>query len=267
MIKLLLKSIRIGWASKTLNMYLLALVYFYFSGLVITNPYKILSGLIMVCLLWGALYSLNDYTDIESDCRNPQKQDRAFVNKEINKKLVLSFIGIIILSIFIISILFFPWSFTIILVLMFLNQIIYTLPPFRLKNTSLAPFTSTATNSVLRTASCCVLLGNIFIVPLSVYIFIYIAGLGTYLLYKDKNKLYLLITMFSGMIILVYILYFGYMNLSEFAIAILPSLVAGVPLYLSVFINKNRMIQLADILYHQVFSIFFLITIIYILFI
>ena len=67
MFKSLLKSTRIGWASKTLNMFLLALSYAYFSGLIIKNPFEVLGGLILVCLLWGALYSLNDYTDIESD--------------------------------------------------------------------------------------------------------------------------------------------------------------------------------------------------------
>ncbi len=266
MIKSLLKSIRIGWASKTLNMFLLGLIYAYFSGLIIKNPYSILVGLILVCLLWGALYSLNDYTDIESDRKNPQRQNRAFIQSKVDEKSVLIFIVILISLIFIISLVFFPLSFTFILGLMLLNQILYTLPPFRLKNTILAPFTSTATNSVLRLASCCILLGNLFLIPLPVYFFIYLAGMGTYLLYKDKSKSFPLIIIILGVILLGYLFYSGYMNIVEFAVAILPSLLAGIPLYLSVFTNKDRMIHFSDILYHQVILVFFLIAILYLLF-
>ena len=65
MIKILIKSTRITWASKTVNMYLLALTYAYFTNLTVNNPYEILGGLLLVSVLWGALYSLNDLTDLE----------------------------------------------------------------------------------------------------------------------------------------------------------------------------------------------------------
>jgi len=266
MIKSLLKSIRIGWASKTLNMFLLALSYAYFSGLIIKNPYEVLGGLILVCLLWGGLYSLNDYTDIESDRENPEKQDRAFIQEKVDEKSVLSFIVILIILVFIISLIFYSLIFTLILGLMLLNQILYTLPPFRLKNTILAPFTSTATNSVLRTASCCVLLGNLFLVPLPVYFFIYFAGMGTYSLYKNK-KIFSQIIVILGVITLGYIFYNGDMNLIQFGVAILPSLIAAIPLYLSLFISKDKMMHLSDVIYHQVALVFFTITIFYLLFI
>ena len=266
MIKSLLKSIRIGWASKTLNMFLLALSYAYFSGLIIKNPYEVLGGLILVCLLWGGLYSLNDYTDIESDRENPEKQDRAFIQEKVDEKSVLSFIVILIIIVFIISLIFYSLIFTLILGLMLLNQILYTLPPFRLKNTILAPFTSTATNSVLRTASCCVLLGNLFLVPLPVYFFIYFAGMGTYSLYKNK-KIFSQIIVILGVITLGYIFYNGDMNLIQFGVAILPSLIAAIPLYLSLFISKDKLMHLSDVIYHQVALVFFTITIFYLLFI
>ena len=266
MIKSLLKSIRIGWASKTLNMFLLALSYAYFSGLIIKNPYEVLGGLILVCLLWGGLYSLNDYTDIESDRENPEKQDRAFIQEKVDEKSVLSFIVILIIIVFIISLIFYSLIFTLILGLMLLNQILYTLPPFRLKNTILAPFTSTATNYVLRTASCCVLLGNLFLVPLPVYFFIYFAGMGTYSLYKNK-KIFSQIIVILGVITLGYIFYNGDMNLIQFGVAILPSLIAAIPLYLSLFISKDKLMHLSDVIYHQVALVFFTITIFYLLFI
>ena len=75
----LLKSTRISWSSKTVNMFLLALTYAYFSNLTISNPLQILEGLILVSTLWGALYSLNDLTDLKFDKEDPEKQNRAFI--------------------------------------------------------------------------------------------------------------------------------------------------------------------------------------------
>ncbi len=265
MIKTLIKSIRISWASKSVNMYLLALTYAYFSGVAIKNPYEILEGLILVCALWGALYSLNDLTDIESDRKDPKKQQRAFIQDRIEKKWVVLFVGVLVSLVFIISLATLPPSFTLILGLMLLNQVIYTLPPIRLKDTFLAPFTSTANNSVLRIASCCVLLGNLFLVPLSVYLFMYTASLGTYLMYKGNQKPASIIGAVAG-VILVYTLYTRDMNIIQLAVAVLPGFLAVVPLYLSLFIQKDKMVFIADILYHQVAMVFFLVSIVYILF-
>jgi 4-hydroxybenzoate polyprenyltransferase len=265
MIKTLLKSIRISWASKTVNMYLLALTYAYFSGVAINNPYQVLEGLILVCALWGALYSLNDLTDIESDRKDPDKQKRAFIQDRIEKKWVVLFVGVLVSLVFIISWATLPLSFTLIMALMLLNQIIYTVPPIRLKDTFLAPFTSTATNSVLRIASCCVLLGNLLLVPPSVYLFMYTASLGTYVMYKGRQKPASIIGA-AAAVILAYTLYSGDMNLIQLVVAVVPASLAGIPLYLSLFTRKDKMVFLADILYHQVAMVFFLVAIVYILF-
>ena len=147
---------------------------------------------------------------------------------------------------------------------MLLNQILYTLPPFRLKNTTLAPLTSTATNSVLRIASCCVLLGNIFVVPPWVYFFMYMASLGTYLLYKEKNNMGTIIGVLTA-IVLGYLFYSGSMNLIQFAVAVLPSLLAGLPLYLSLFKDKDKMLHIADVLYHKAAFLFYTMSILYLL--
>lgn len=264
-IKTLLKSMRISWASKTINMFLLALTYAYFSGLTINNPLEILRGLILVCALWGALYSLNDLTDIKSDLKDPEKQNRAFIQEKVDRKWILTFIVLLISLIFIISLTTLNVNFTIIMALMVINQIIYTVPPIRLKDTVLAPFASTANNSVLRIASCCTLLGNLLLVPVSVYFFMYTASLGTYLMYKGNPKPASLVGVFTGAI-LIYIFYFGEINAIQLIIAILPAIIAGIPLYLSLFFDKKRMAYLADLLYHQVALLFFLICIFYILF-
>nr|WP_243687015.1 UbiA family prenyltransferase [Methanobacterium formicicum] len=140
MIKTLIKSTRITWASKNANMFLLALTYAYFLGIPINNPFQILGGLILVSALWGALYTLNDLTDLEVDRRDRQKQSRAFIENEVDKKIILLFFGLIVAGVFIISFVAFPSSFTFLMSLMLLNQLVYTLPPIRLKDSNLAPF-------------------------------------------------------------------------------------------------------------------------------
>ena len=265
MIKTLIKSTRLSWASKNFNAYLLALTYAYFSGMTITNPFEILEGLLLVSVLWGALYSLNDLTDLEVDRKDYSKRNRAFIQNKVDEKWILIFSSFLIVAVFITALTTLDPAFTIILGLMLLNQLVYTLPPLRLKDTIYAPFTSTATNSVLRIASCCVLLGNILLVPVSVYFFMYMAGLATYVMYKSKQIAASIVGVIAG-ISLIYVLYNGDMNIIQFAVAILPSVLAAIPLYLSVYIDKEKMTRLADILYHQVAMIFFLIVILIILF-
>lgn len=265
MIKTLIKSTRLSWASKNANMYLLALTYAYFAAKPINNPFEIIMGLIMVTLLWGALYTLNDLTDLDVDRRDHLKQNRAFIENHVDKKFILFFVAILVSIVFIISFTIFPPAFTLILSLMFLNQLFYTLPPIRLKETKFAPFFSTATNSVLRLASCAVLLGGVFMVPFSVYLFMYLAGMGTYLMYKSKTTYASLVGVMAG-VVLLYTLLVGDMNFIQFAVAILPSALAAIPLYLSLFTKKDDMFHIADILYHQVAMVFFLICIIVIIF-
>ncbi len=265
MIKPLIKSTRITWAAKNVNMYLLVLTYAYFADIIINNPFEILEGLILVSALWGALYSLNDLTDLKNDRKDSTKQERPFIQEHVDKKWIILFCILIISSVIIISLTTLMPAFTILLGLMLLNQILYTLQPIRLKDTVLAPFFSTATNSVLRMASCAVLLGNLFIVPFSVYLFMYTASMGTYIMYKSRQTPASVLTLISG-IILVYALLVGDMNFIQFAVAVLPAFVATIPLYLSLFTQKDKMFDIADVLYHQIAMLFFMACIIYILF-
>ncbi|PKL68898.1 MAG: prenyltransferase [Methanobacteriales archaeon HGW-Methanobacteriales-1] len=265
MIITLLKSTRLTWAAKNVHMYLLALTYAYFSQTIITNPLEVLEGLILVSILWGALYSLNDLTDLEIDKKDKSKINRAFIRDSIDPKIVLLFVGILCLSVFSISILTLTPLFTIIMLMMVINQLLYTLPPIRLKETALAPLASTSTNNVLRVASCTVILGNIFLVPLSVYLLMFVAGMGTYLMYKEKTKLmHGLAGIFC--LLMTYILLVGDMNVIQVMIVILPSFLATIPLYLSNFFEKEKMINLADFLYHKVVLIFYLVCIFVLLF-
>ncbi len=100
MIKTLIKSTRITWAAKNVNMYLLVLTYAYFADILIINPFQILEGLVLVSALWGALYSLNDLTDIEHDRKDKDKQERPFIQEHVDRKWIILFCTIIISSVF-----------------------------------------------------------------------------------------------------------------------------------------------------------------------
>jgi len=93
----------------------------------------------------------------------------------------------------------------------------------------------------------------------------YMAGMATYLMYKSKQVAASLAGIIAG-ISLIYILQSAEMNFIQFAVAVLPAFLAAIPLYLSIFVDKEKMTRLADILYHQVAMIFFLIVILIIIF-
>ena len=264
MITTLLKSTRLSWAAKNVHMYLLAITYAYFSHTIIQNPFQVLEGLILVSVLWGALYSLNDLTDLEVDRKDKTKKKRAFIQQAVDPKIVVLFVAVLGIAVFTISILTLPPAFTIILLLMVINQLLYTLPPIRFKDTALAPLTSTATNNVLRIASCCVLLGNIFLVPLSAYLLMFIAGMGTYLMYKENQKIMNVLSI-SFCFLLAYMLLVGDINIMQILIVIVPSFLATIPLYLSNFFEKEKMFNIADFLYHKVVLVFYIACIILLL--
>ncbi|BDH79539.1 MAG TPA: UbiA family prenyltransferase [Methanothermobacter sp.] len=262
MLKALLRSTRITWTAKNIHMYLLVLTYAH-EYKTAFSPLEFLSGLLIVSILWGGLYSLNDLTDIEVDKRDRLKSNRPFTGGDVRPRMVLLFISALIVSSLAFSILLNP-LFTIILLLMVLNQLLYTLPPLRLKETPLAPLNSTATNNILRLASASILVGGLLIIPASIYILMFTAGLGTYLMYKKKLKETTIVS-----IIFFLIIYYAYSNrdisLSQILIVILPSFMATIPLYLSNIMEREKMIKLADIIYHRMLSVFYLACIIILL--
>ena len=160
-------------------MYLLALTYAHKYNLVF-SPLEFLLGLVIVSILWGGLYSLNDLTDIEVDKRDKLKFNRPFIGEDIRPGMVVLFISALILFSLVLSNFLNP-LFTIILLLMVLNQLLYTLPPLRLKETPIAPLNSTATNNILRLASASILLGGLSIIPTSLHSNVY-SGRETYLM-------------------------------------------------------------------------------------
>jgi hypothetical protein len=93
----------------------------------------------------------------------------------------------------------------------------------------------------------------------------YLAGMGTYMMYKSKSVLASIIGGGAG-VLLIYILLSGQMNYIQFAVAILPAFLSTIPLYLSLFTKKEEMVYIADRAYHQIAMLFFFLCILIILF-
>ncbi len=85
----------------------------------------------------------------------------------------------------------------------------------------------------------------------------YLAGMGTYLMYKERGLMTTAVSIIFC-IILAYAYLEGYISLLQILIVILPSFIATVPLYLSNFTERERMVEIADFIYHRVLMIFYL---------
>lgn len=101
----------------------------------------------------SAIYIINDYTDIESDKKHPEKKNRPLASGAISKKTGLSiFIGLIILDVLLILFgqYYFKinlWKFATIIVAYFLMNLAYT---FKLKHVAIIDVTIIAIGFVLR---------------------------------------------------------------------------------------------------------------------
>jgi len=133
MIITLLKSTRPDWAAKNVHMYLLVITYAYFFQINISNPLQIIEGLILVSVLWGALYSLNDFTDIEVDKIDKSKKNRAFIQKTIHPRLIFVFFTALTSLVFIVSLLTLPPHFQYYTVINGYKSIIVYFTPYKTK--------------------------------------------------------------------------------------------------------------------------------------
>lgn len=128
----------IEWSKTFLNMIFGAV--FALSGLGIVSVISGLPNLLLFLwgfiitgpLLWGGQYMLNDWTDREKDKLHPTKKNRAIPDGAVPAKIALFFSLLLILGALALSATVNLFFFAVLL-LMFANQSLYTLPPFRLK--------------------------------------------------------------------------------------------------------------------------------------
>lgn len=127
----------------------------FFSGN-ITNPilfYKSIFAFIIFSLTASSIYIVNDYFDIESDKKHPEKKNRSLASGAVSKtnaKLLFGFLVLIsISSVFIANYIFSTnfWKFGVIIGFYFVMNLFYT---FRLKQVAIVDICIIALGFVLR---------------------------------------------------------------------------------------------------------------------
>jgi len=93
----------------------------------------------------------------------------------------------------------------------------------------------------------------------------YLAGMGTYLMYKEMRGLTTLVST-AFCILLAFSYLWGYISILQILLVIVPPFLATVPLYLSNFRDRERMVEVADVIYHRVLVTIYMICILVLLF-
>lgn len=88
----------------------------------------------------------------------------------------------------------------------------------------------------------------------------YLAGMGTYLMYKERKAPTTLVSVLFC-VLLAWSYTGGYISMLQILLVIVPPFIATVPLYLSNFTERERMVEVADLLYHRVLVAFYLVCI------
>ncbi|MDD4251122.1 MAG: UbiA prenyltransferase family protein [Candidatus ainarchaeum sp.] len=123
----------IEWSKSLLNMFLAALMVYYIYN-IFPNPIVFLIGFASVAFLWSGLYALNDYTDWKIDLLHPIKKNRPIPSGKVTPKQGFIFSIILILISFSITFLINNFLLFFCLSAMLLNQLLYTMEPYRLKS-------------------------------------------------------------------------------------------------------------------------------------
>ena len=136
------------------------------------DPKRLLAGFAIIGpLLWGGLYMLNAVTDVADDARHPVKRLRPFPSGRVSPRLGMwvSWLMIIVATALSLS---FGRLFAGCVLLMWLKQLAYTLPPLRLKRRFLWDILSGSLgNSTLRYAAGWVLFSRDWHLPLLLLLF------------------------------------------------------------------------------------------------
>jgi len=183
----------IEWSKSLLNMGLGALMAFYIYGAGV-NLLTFVEGFFAVAFLWSGLYALNDRTDWRIDLLHEIKKNRPIPSGKVspNQGLIFS------LSLILISYLIAFSMNNILLIgcltIMVINQLLYTMKPFRFKSRKVLDVISgSMVNPIFRFTSGLVLfigtaqLFNNFL-PILPYIFVIGVQFGGYTLYRLFSK-------------------------------------------------------------------------------
>ena len=147
-----------------------------------------LKGFISVALLWSALYTLNDYMDIEVDKLHPTKKLRPIPSGLIPPLHSIVFFLLLISSSFFLAFQINVF-FALVLSLMTLNQFCYTLKPFEFKKRKIVDLISgSMVNPLLRFYAGWLLFIPFFNAPILILLFIVGLQFGGFTLYRLNSK-------------------------------------------------------------------------------
>ena len=141
-------------------------------------------------LLWGGLYTLNDWTDIDKDKAHPVKRKRPLPSGILsaNTGLAIALIAIILsfaIGYFVVN----NTLFLLCLGIMLINQLLYTIPPIKLKEKPVLDLISgSLVNPAFRFFSGWVLIMPHFNAPILFLLFILGMQFGGYTLYRLTGK-------------------------------------------------------------------------------
>ena len=107
------------------------------------------AAFVLLCLMSGAVYLMNDLADIESDRRHPTKRERPLPSGRLNPR-VAAVAAVVLAVASLVAGYFLSWELAVILLLYLLSQIAYT---FRLKHVVLIDVLTIAAGFVLRIAA------------------------------------------------------------------------------------------------------------------
>ena len=140
-------------------------------------------------LLWGGLYALNDYTDWQKDKLHAVKRKRPIPSGQVKPNLALAWAGLLIVLSFTVALTLNNFLFTISLLLMLINQLLYTLPPIHLKKKPVLDLISgSLINPLFRFYAGWALFLPVMNAPLLVILFILGFQFGGYTLYRLSGK-------------------------------------------------------------------------------
>ena len=175
----------IEW-SKSLQNMLIAIVIAHVLFNLTINWTVFLIGFLAVGLLWGALYTFNDFVDAELDAQHPVKKKRAIPSGKVKRKEALVFgIVLCIISFILAGFVLENLNLIIVMLLMFLNQWLYSNKPFNLKKKPIVDLISgSMINPVLRFYAGWFLAAPFFYLPIEALLFVVFVQFGGYGIYR-----------------------------------------------------------------------------------
>jgi len=154
------------------------------------DPLRFLVGFAAVALLWSGLYALNDYTDRKADALHSVKKLRPIPSGRVSPKAALAFSLLLVFASLAIA-LYIDWAglFTVCILAMLANQLLYTMKPFCFKKRPVVDLISgSLVNPIFRFYAGWVLFVPAFNAPLLVLLFILGVQFGGFGLYRMSSK-------------------------------------------------------------------------------